>query len=882
MKTWFISRHPGALHWMKRNNIAFDEHISHLDPCFVQKGDKVVGSLPVHLAAEICAKGAEYWNLSLNIPKELRGYELSAEQLEQFSATLEKYNIQLDIESISSIEPDIPAVNEKVNTLKPRFTPKTPTETANVNTSSWLDEVFRLHAWGDNNAQRILDNYLTLSEQLISQQPTLRSRLQTVARQGKAALELNKERKTIFLTQGRAKARAFINELKQQGRSNRIIHHLDISQNKDVSFIKNKAQQKPAYNYTPKMPYMQLIDGRHPQSIRNLKPSQKWTVLIDESGSQFGVDHDGTNERDIGKLVALVMPESCKLKPMKLPFHATKASMDAVEQVITAITQSNCGVFGASFDGVITAYSWMAGIDQFIRLLLSQLPMNTTQHTKVDIYIENRSHYGNSQQLLALNEAIESDMKRLSPNTFANLHLHLSIMDKNDPFNGYVDAIANCWGSNVADKRKLLARTLWRGHCLLQRQLLGKAERLYQSIVTGTVAPTDWFNFCDYAASEPKHSLLNNMLNELGEQVQNDEASWLRFLNEIQYQMQSKNYNAGSLYRALDWLHQYQPNKRELPRLLELQLLSGRLAAENHQGITNIPLAGKVISLADSLINEAPAEACQAILRIAMSATHSFDFTSPEMLIERWLTYPIAVPGLLNHAKLHSTKGQFLAFQKNHGAALESFNNALQLFELLSDTNQAQRESQQTKIYKAVTMMDAKHPQAVSYTQELLLGNPLNQGKRYVATLAKSINNLQRFEHYLLLRLLTHYPQLSKERDTYLAEQEHWEQGEGHPWMLINAYRGWLLAESGNREDAMNWFKQAIDDCTAPENSAILQWMGLVLHALSTTCGIELPTPNIEMTNTFPISGLSQLAHSQQNNQERLNALNTLLPFNFH
>lgn len=94
MKTWFISRHPGALHWMQRNQIHFDEHITHLDTKLIQAGDKVIGSLPVNLAAEICEKGASYWNLSLQIPAEARGVELSADKLDEYSAKLEQFLIQ--------------------------------------------------------------------------------------------------------------------------------------------------------------------------------------------------------------------------------------------------------------------------------------------------------------------------------------------------------------------------------------------------------------------------------------------------------------------------------------------------------------------------------------------------------------------------------------------------------------------------------------------------------------------------------------------------------------------------------------------------------------------------------------------------------------------
>ncbi|QFY90278.1 CRISPR-associated protein Csx16 [Magnetovirga frankeli] len=92
--TWFISRHPGALHWAEQTGIAYDRHLEHLELDQVQAGDRVIGSLPVNLAAEVCARGAEYHHLSLELPRALRGRELSAEQLRQAGARIRRYWVQ--------------------------------------------------------------------------------------------------------------------------------------------------------------------------------------------------------------------------------------------------------------------------------------------------------------------------------------------------------------------------------------------------------------------------------------------------------------------------------------------------------------------------------------------------------------------------------------------------------------------------------------------------------------------------------------------------------------------------------------------------------------------------------------------------------------------
>lgn len=94
MTTWFVSRHPGALQWMQQYGPAFDHHVPHLDIASVQPGDGIIGTLPVNLAAQVCARGANYWHLSLELPAQARGRELSAQELRDLGATLQPFDVQ--------------------------------------------------------------------------------------------------------------------------------------------------------------------------------------------------------------------------------------------------------------------------------------------------------------------------------------------------------------------------------------------------------------------------------------------------------------------------------------------------------------------------------------------------------------------------------------------------------------------------------------------------------------------------------------------------------------------------------------------------------------------------------------------------------------------
>ena len=93
MTAWFVSRHPGAIEWATRQGLAVDRLVHHLDPALVCVGDTVMGALPVNLAAAVCERGARYLHLSMELPPDLRGKELTADQLNQLEARLARYQI---------------------------------------------------------------------------------------------------------------------------------------------------------------------------------------------------------------------------------------------------------------------------------------------------------------------------------------------------------------------------------------------------------------------------------------------------------------------------------------------------------------------------------------------------------------------------------------------------------------------------------------------------------------------------------------------------------------------------------------------------------------------------------------------------------------------
>lgn len=93
MATWFITRHPGARRWAEEEGFAVDRLAGHLDPEDIRPGDRVLGTLPVNLAAEVCARGGRYFHLSLDLPPEWRGRELGPEDMRRFGARLSEFRV---------------------------------------------------------------------------------------------------------------------------------------------------------------------------------------------------------------------------------------------------------------------------------------------------------------------------------------------------------------------------------------------------------------------------------------------------------------------------------------------------------------------------------------------------------------------------------------------------------------------------------------------------------------------------------------------------------------------------------------------------------------------------------------------------------------------
>ncbi len=93
MTKWFVSRHAGAIVWAQEQDVSVDHYVTHLDIGLIRAGDVVMGNLPVDLAAQVCAQGAQYWHLSVPVSENSRGRELSAEEIRTLGAKLQPFHV---------------------------------------------------------------------------------------------------------------------------------------------------------------------------------------------------------------------------------------------------------------------------------------------------------------------------------------------------------------------------------------------------------------------------------------------------------------------------------------------------------------------------------------------------------------------------------------------------------------------------------------------------------------------------------------------------------------------------------------------------------------------------------------------------------------------
>ena len=773
---------------------------------------------------------------------------------------------------------------------------------ARAQANSHIYECYKLHSWGKAGQRVAISGHEGAFETLMQQYPELQSLREEwlkAVRQGDEAFRLVETLKQKLATEDEDSARAWLDKVKANTAA-RIGKSLDIALDNTLKYrAGNHQKYKANKGFVPSMPPLLLVNGQHPKAVQNLEPSPQWTVLIDESGAYFGAEVDQLSDADkeVGRMVALLLPQGCQLPELKSGFHAVDESTATIERVLADLMKAPVGVLGfTSKDSLAGRYSWFEKVGQLVRWVLLLLPIDGQQPLNVRVMIENRSDYKTGIHLGPLAESITADLMRLNGGRYQSMQLSMEIIGKDGhAANGYVDTLANCWGSNMADKRKLLNLCKLPGYCLIRPSDDVMYERLLFALESGSrLRPSDWYLLQQEGGDylESSSSLVASCMEQLGQRVQADQGLWQLYLAEVQQRLRNKDFRLAGLGRALDWLDRFQPVSASLPGNLRLRLLAARLAYENHQGHCDLGKVTEAMKLAKELRDEMAPEACEMILRIAVAATNAFDFRCCEPVIAEWLELPVATVGLLNHAKLLSTRGQLLAFQGRYLEADASFMSARVYFDRLADRAMARKDQQQSRTYALFARLrnDRIADDSLKSDLQALLTDvvPGNSSKPVFERLARS-GQAERFVHQLALRALLERPLvLETERQQYLQWEDSWQSGDDHPWPLIMAYRAWLLADAGRADEARSLFEDAVAACQ-DAGGITLRWMGTVLATLAAVLVGGVPPSDYECTALQQrLAGadhqaLSALAGcAADDRQALLKWLDRCLPFNFH
>lgn len=750
-----------------------------------------------------------------------------------------------------------------------------------------LHEIFKHCAWGldQKDNQNKVDELMQEIAQRSLISKDLVKRAEVKRKQGIRAKQLTDELNKNFKALNQQDFQIWFDEVLASNTATAIHKHLNL-QFENKQNWRNKQKQKTYTNHSLVISPTINKHQAHPNSLRHLSPSSTWDILIDETGTAHeNIQHLNHADKNLGRYVALAIPQGVTLPALSEKFHATEEKDSQVlDHVIQTILNHPVGVIGISAKDDLAYRSprWLSNIEALIKLVLRLLPLSNDHINTVNILIEERGIFTNAIDLLPLQQLISAQLESLDEARYKDLKLTLKIIAKSEhPYNGYVDTLAHCWGGSSAQKR--LAKAKFKGHCFL---LSDKSviERIYSTLNDKIpLKPQDWYQAICAVSQEPEQSLLHTALNQIGEMCQHNQALWKSYLQEVSDQLGQKNYQPNILSYTLGWLKNYQPDQAKFPPHLHLEWLTAQLASDNHMGRMNTDLIGEALSFGAQLHDEDAPLVAQLYLRIAVAATNTFEFAQAKVLLDH-AKQPIAVMGRLNYAKWLSSQGQIAAFTQNYTEAEYYFNEAITEFRKLSDSEQAAKNILQTQTYQLINAMEQAN---THFSEQHILTDYFKQPLDKVVV--KYAGNTQAaFQHHVLVRAMVFDQNLNDIIQQYLALNADWQTEDSHPWMLINFWRAWLLYQDQQDDRATELMQWALQGNEESQN-VTLRWIKLIIatvaHRLNLISSTTLENQQAELLELLPEAPHQAWQYLYQADlqqpQQWLDAITACLPFNF-
>lgn len=661
--------------------------------------------------------------------------------------------------------------------------------------------------------------------------------------------------------------------------------NLSNNQNKDLPKIEAEAfiMDSDSTAATRSLEYSNI----HPNFIATLPPAKNWTILIDETGSDFSSASQNSSGSSRGRIVAFVVPDYCKLPELPASYHSVNQKFETIQKVVDTITQSPCGVLGISLNALhsLNGELWYVGIETALDTILRLLPIEGK--TSVTVHVEQRALF-TPEMSTFLETTCSSCMNRLSrtyPNRAAQIELLGDIIKKSDhPLIGYADTVAFCWGgSSVAS---LLKSSGWVNSCLLD----SKPEQLCKAIdVLQRQTPLDeqeWDDLINRREAGSPNSLAYALLTMQGQEASKDESLWNRYLEHVQKHLYSKAINLYALGNQIAWLKKWIPAEANFSPRMRLVWLTTQLAQANHLGQTDlITQYQKEFEELCSLIypEDAPLT-CLTCLHVAVAYMNDFNFKTAYNVVKDWIGKDEAISGRQYYGQVLSTVGQLNAFIGQQKAAVEACDAAIEKFKKLTNTDEMAGNINQTSSYKVIAMMDSNPvPENMIAEMEKYLGRTLEEAADQFAV---SDAPAEKYMHHVFLRYLVHFntSELKSVIEQYLSHKSEWKTEYGHPWELIQFYRALLQTDSAARKAYLDLaYKQV-----AQTNDGTLRVIACVilggLYYYDSSRKEELAELTQQVIDTMPYLGEARVAalkNQLESPVEPLAIAKAVLPFNF-
>lgn len=621
--------------------------------------------------------------------------------------------------------------------------------------------------------------------------------------------------------------------------------------------------------------------GLHPNDIRALRPGPGWTLLLDETGSDFG---DDRSAKQPGRFVGLLVPrESPALEPLPNGWHSVDCvDPREIDEVVQRLLDAPVGILGLPVSALprTVGERWLDGMRALVDWVLRILPLDGP--TRLEVFIEARPPFRPGMEPDAVRRDAQALLARAWPERAQLIDLCLATVPKDGhPLLSYVDALAFTWGSTSQASRERLRRSGLGGTCLLTLSPESLAAAWDTWDQPGGLAPSVWVELAGLPEARQPASLAGSILAAWAESCRSDAARWQSYLRETERQMGVSPVDLRLTGALVDWLEAARPPEKALPPAIRLVWLTIALARANHHGQTEVAWEEELRALAERLRVENAPLCCHADLHRAVARTHHFAFAQASAVLEPWRAIDPAVPGLGYWAEVRSSLGQHHAFRGEYPQAHERFEEALEAFARLSEAGRRDKNLEQTRCYRVLARMDdpAVDDHAARATLIEWLGD-LSAAAGYLSTSELP----DRYLHHTLLRFLVFRgePAIAT---AYLAHRKDWSDGEGHPWPLIHLYRG-LLLRPLDPPAAREYAIRGANSALAPEQGPILRLIGACGRAIAHGWGApwvqgrgEVATLRQQMPGAP--DRLDTLAAYLEKPGDPLGLLRAVLPFSF-